>query len=252
MGDGPGKRPPLEDGCLYMTAERKYYQSGLSFIKRSLREKEYHQGPYGPCVPRLSKERLQNEAECLRFIRSNTNVPVPAVYADFEDDVAYYLVTEFIQGVDLNDIPLEKKDLVRAEVEKHLHTLHNLRSKTVGGPSGLLIPPRSVMESTKHDLWVLQPSGKEEEYAFCHNDLSEYNVIVNPETFKIAAIIDWEHAGFYPEYFEAPIYTRHGPDAKLINDKNHVARLLEFLRSRSVDTTVPEFEEKKIEQNKAN
>ncbi|TWU71295.1 hypothetical protein ED733_001955 [Metarhizium rileyi] len=94
------------------------------------------------------------------------------------------------------------------------------------------------MESMNQDLWVLQPSGSEEEYIFCHNDLSEYNIIVNPETFKIAAIIDWEHAGFFPKYFEAPIYTRHGPDAKLINDKNHVARLLKFLRPQSVDTTV--------------
>jgi serine/threonine protein kinase len=203
---------------------------------------EYHQGIDGPCVPRLSKERLQNEAECLRFIPSKTNIPVPTVYADFEDDGAYYLITEFIQRVELNDLLLGKKNLVREEVEQHLDALHNLRSTTVGGPSGLLIPPRSVMESTKQDLWVLQPSG-EEEYIFCHNDLSEYNIIVNPETFKIAAIIDWEHASFFPEYFEAPIYTRHGSHAKLINDKNHVARLVKFLQSRSVDTAVQSLHE---------
>ena len=31
---------------------------------------------------------------------------------------------------------------------------------------------------------------------FCHNDLSANNVIVDPKTLKIAAIIDWEYAGF--------------------------------------------------------
>ncbi|CAH0019560.1 unnamed protein product [Clonostachys rhizophaga] len=250
MGGSPGASSIREDGCLYMTAERKYYQRGQSFIKRSLREKEYYEGPHGPCIPRLSKERLQNEAECLRFIRSKTNIPVPAVYADFEDDGAYYLVTEFIQGVELNDLPLEKKDLVREELKQHLDTLHSLRSTTIGGPSGLLVPPRSVIENTKQDLWVLQPSDTEEEYVFCHNDLSEYNVIVNPDTLRIAAIIDWEHAGFFPDYFEAPIYTRHGPDATLIGNKNHVARLLEFLKSRTIDTVVSGSEER-TEQNKA-
>lgn len=236
MGSGPGPGSPLEAGCLYMTTERKYYQRGSSFIKRSLREKEYRLGLNGLYVPRLSKERLQNEAECLRFIRSKTNIPVPAVYADFEDDGAYYLVTEFIHGVELNDLALEKKNLVRVELKQHLHTLHNLRSTTIGGPSGLLIPPRSVMESTKQDIWVLQPSGSGEEYVFCHNDLSEYNIIVNPETFKIAAIIDLEHAGFFPEFFEAPVYTRDGPEAKLTNEKDHVARLVKFLTSQSTDT----------------
>ncbi|KAF4448115.1 protein kinase-like protein [Fusarium austroafricanum] len=207
MGHSPGASSVHEDSYLYMTAERKYYQREQSFIKRSLREKEYHQGPYGPCIPHLSKERLQNEAECLRFIHSNTNIPVPAVYADFEDDGAYYLVTEFIQGVEMNDLPMEKKNLVGEELKQHLHTLHSLKSTTIGGPSGLLVPPRSVIESTTQDHWVLQPSNTgEEEYVFCHNDLSEYNVIVNPETSKIAAIIDWEHGSFFPEYFEAPIY----------------------------------------------
>lgn len=41
-----------------------------------------------------------------------------------------------------------------------------------------------------------------EEYAFCHNDLSQANIIVGPETLKIKAIVDWEYAGFWPEWVQ--------------------------------------------------
>ncbi|KAK4235309.1 hypothetical protein C8A03DRAFT_17940, partial [Achaetomium macrosporum] len=38
----------------------------------------------------------------------------------------------------------------------------------------------------------------------CHNDLSQDNVIVNPETLKVDAIIDWKYGGFWPEWFGEP------------------------------------------------
>lgn len=41
---------------------------------------------------------------------------------------------------------------------------------------------------------------------FCHNDLSANNVIVDPDTLKIRAIVDWEYAGFFPAELEAPFY----------------------------------------------
>lgn len=45
---------------------------------------------------------------------------------------------------------------------------------------------------------------------FSHNDLSASNVIVDPDTLKINAIIDWEYAGFYPPEFDRPFYKRRG------------------------------------------
>lgn len=45
---------------------------------------------------------------------------------------------------------------------------------------------------------------------FSHNDLSAPNVIVDPDTLKINAIIDWEYAGFYPPEFDRPFYKRRG------------------------------------------
>lgn len=44
---------------------------------------------------------------------------------------------------------------------------------------------------TENDSWTLSDS-ELEEYVFCHHDLSQHNIIVEPETLKIAAIVDWE------------------------------------------------------------
>ncbi len=87
------------------------------------------------------------------------------------------------------------------------------------------------METIDQDRWVL-PASDEEEYVFSHNDLSEYNIIVDPDSLSIKAIMDWEYSGFYPELFESPVYTRHGPRAQVTFDENKVSRMIEFLRSR--------------------
>lgn len=36
---------------------------------------------------------------------------------------------------------------------------------------------------------------------FCHGDLSPDNIIIN-EYLKVVGLIDWEDAGYYPEYWE--------------------------------------------------
>lgn len=54
-----------------------------------------------------------NEAESLRFIRSHTDVPVPTVYCDFQDDEAYYLITEYVEGVGMSELAEDQKATVR-------------------------------------------------------------------------------------------------------------------------------------------
>lgn len=216
------------------TAERGYYHRDGFFIKRSLRPSEYMTTLQGNIhVPRLGKERLQNEAESLRFIRRVTNIPVPIVYGSFEVDGAYFLVMEYIEGVGMSQLPEDKKKLVWPELSQHRTTLHGIRSNKIGGPSGLVIPPYRVMDYTDNDSWD-QKEAKSPEYVFCHNDLSQYNIIVDPETLKINAIIDWEYAGFFPEYFEAPFYKRLGPSGAIDGEPDDVPRLLHFLNSQTL------------------
>ena len=74
----------------------------------------------------------------------------------------------------------------------------------------------------------MKPS-ESEDLTFCHNDLSANNVIVNPETLKVNAIIDWEYAGFYPEQFERKFYKRTGPSVALDGEVNDEERLLDIM-----------------------
>ena len=234
MASSNSKSETSQDkGCFATTFERKYYAIEDIFIKRSLRPKEFKTGYRGLYVPRLAKERLVNEAAALRYVSKNTNIPVPKVYCDFQDDEAYYLIMEYVQGVSMSDLKDEQKRIVEEEIKLHLGVLHNLKSQTLGGPSGIIIPPYRVTLKTENDTWVLRES-ESNEYVFCHNDLSQQNIIVNPDTLKINGIIDWEYAGFWPEYFESHFYTRLGPSAAVGDEIDDTSALLEFLEMRSV------------------
>lgn len=68
-----------------------------------------------------------------------------------------------------------------------------------------------------------------QDLVFCHNDLSANNVIVNPETLKIAAIIDWEYSGFFPPEFEVPYFRRPGPSVPLEGEHDDVDALLDVM-----------------------
>lgn len=194
-----------------VSPERVYYNRDGFFIKRSLRPSEYITNLKDELyIPRLGKARLQNEAGSLRFICRVSNIPVPTVYGAFEVDGSFFLILEYIDGVNMADLSADQKKIVRTELQQHLATLQTIKSSTLGGPSGLMIPPYRVLSCTENGTWRLQPSDTQE-YVLCHKDLSQHNVIVDPQTLKINAIIDWEYAGFFPPYFEAPFYERVGP-----------------------------------------
>ncbi|PGH16260.1 hypothetical protein AJ80_05283 [Polytolypa hystricis UAMH7299] len=149
-----------EENCVGVTPERKYYKVGQTFIKRSLRPSEWQTNHYTGSlfVPRFGKERIQNEAASIKFIAKNTNILVPELYCCFEDYEAVYLIMQGVEGV---------------------------------------VPPHRVMTKSVRPQWNMKPL-ESEGLVFCHNDLSAYNVIVDTETLKVKAIIDWEYAGFYP------------------------------------------------------
>ena len=58
------------------------------------------------------------------------------------------------------------------------------------------------------------------------------NVIVDPVSLKICAIIDWEYAGFYPDFFERKFYERLGPSVAMEGEADDSEKLLAFLNDR--------------------
>lgn len=228
-----------EIGWVGTTFERKYYQIGDSFVKRTLRPREYRTGGHGLYVPPLGNLRLMNEAESLQLVADHTDVPVPRVFSSFLDDGAYYLVTEFVEGVLMAHLNEAQKAVVCIELERHRETLRTMRARWLGGPTHIVIPPYRVMRLSNGGKWDLRFSDRDD-YVFCHNDLSQQNVIVDPNTLKINAIIDWEYAGFFPAHFDFPFFRRLGPSIALEGEFDDAPALLAFLRSQAnISPTVP-------------
>lgn len=103
---------------------------------------------------------------------------------------------EFVDGVAMSQLREDEKKTVCAETQQHLATLRGIRSGTIGGPRGIVIPPYRVMRASNNDTWSSLRTSEDKSYVFCHNDLSQSNVIVDPRSLKINAIIDTEYAGF--------------------------------------------------------
>jgi Ser/Thr protein kinase RdoA (MazF antagonist) len=70
-----------------------------------------------------------------------------------------------------------------------------------------------------------------EDLVFCHNDLSTHNVMVDPETLKINAILDWEYAGFFPREFEGMYFRRPGPSVALGDEAHDEDQLLDIMKA---------------------
>ncbi|RJE19773.1 Choline/ethanolamine kinase [Aspergillus sclerotialis] len=139
---------------------------------------------------------------------------------------------QYVDGIGMSELLEEEKEVVCAELCQHLAALHEIKRDMIGGPSGIVIPPYRVMRCRNNDTWIPR-SSENSEYVFCHNDLSQHNVIVDRRTLKINAIIDWEYAGFFPRHFEAPFYKRPGPSVALNRENDDVPKLLQFFEDIS-------------------
>jgi len=228
-----------EQGCFAITAERKYYHVDKTFIKRSLRPSEWQvSSSKGTIhVPRLGIERIINEGAALKYISENTTIPVPTLHACFEDDNSAYLITSYIDGVNMNSLTDSQRTIVVQELESHITTLHSLRGSRLGGVSGLFILPYRLLQKTLRDDWDFETPSTAE-FVFCHNDLSQQNVIVDPITLKINAIIDWEYAGFFPREFDLPFYNRLGPSVAINGEKDDTDQLMQVIKTLQVSYTL--------------
>ncbi|KAL7917954.1 kinase-like domain-containing protein [Trichoderma austrokoningii] len=155
-------------------------------------------------VPLFNMERILNDGACLLFLaETGIRIPIPKLLGCFEDDGAAYLVTEYVDGVRINDL--------------------NANSQAV-----VVLPPYRIMQKSNGQPWRMRQR-KQQDLVFCHNDLSMNNVLVDPGTLKIKAIIDWEYAGFYPSEFVFPFYQRPRPSVALegkVDDFNLLTQMI--------------------------
>ena len=88
----------------------------------------------------------------------------------------------------MSDLKDDEKEQITIEVDQFLSTLHALTSNRLRGPSGIMIPPYRVFANMDTIAWSSGVS-EYETYVFCHNDLSQQNIVVDPNTLRIRAFI---------------------------------------------------------------
>ncbi|KID84191.1 aminoglycoside phosphotransferase [Metarhizium guizhouense ARSEF 977] len=165
-----------------------------------------------------SKERLQNEAATLEFISKNTSIPVPKCRL-YSKDGLLHLETQFIDGVELDEIDEASRPTAIAAVHDQLTRtilpqLQALRRNYIGSvdPTIPVVPPQRVYLLDRRP-WERVTSDTDC-FVLCHNDLGPQNILICPSSFQIVGIIDWEYAGYYPSYFEIPLWKAVGRKEK--------------------------------------
>ena len=155
----------------------------------------------------LTYERFHNEYNILRFIGGKITICVPKIL--FYSAEENKLVVERIHGITLDDIKVEHWSLATAKIEHYLKKdvlpqLRNLKSRLLGQLQGVIIsPPRLYLYEPRLD-WPRRQSRASETFFYCHNDLNQQNILLDPTTFEIKTIIDWEYSDFFLSNFEKP------------------------------------------------
>jgi uncharacterized membrane protein len=94
----------------YKIAEKVYYiNDGDRVLKRSLRQDKYLiTNNSEAIVLLLIVERLNNETECIRFIKEHIDIPVSKVLNIYEEYSSYHLWMKFIDSVEMSELMNEE------------------------------------------------------------------------------------------------------------------------------------------------
>jgi aminoglycoside phosphotransferase len=216
----------------WSNSDRCYIINQSTFTKRELLPHERQRNLKGEIITTpWSRERLENERAALEYIREHTTIPVPRVIDFRYHEWGCCLTTTRVDGVELDEVTGEARlrALENAEIfvqEVVLPQLRRLTSASIGSLTGIVIPPTRVSTKDKRRYWPAKISHTAQ-YVFCHNDLTQHNILVDPITLRVSAIIDWEFAGFFPPEFEAPLWL-HSWKARPVDDED-TDRLIDFL-----------------------
>ncbi|CAF9935994.1 hypothetical protein IMSHALPRED_010423 [Imshaugia aleurites] len=167
------------------------------------------------------------EAATMQYVRQKCpGIPVPVVHDTWtaDDDIGYISMAS-MPGKDLEKVwpgmDSFEKETVMKDYKAVLQQLRSLDPLTVmliqigaidGGPAvdhrpsdrrsgGPLIHPESREYHSNFYIETLKASMKDNhKWHFTHGDMGPHNILV--ENGRISAVLDWELAGWYPEYWE--------------------------------------------------
>ena len=219
----------------YKVSDRYYIFTPTTFTKRQLRPSEYFYRLDGSLAKSdWERERIVNERDALMFIAENTSIPVPRVLEWSDVDGVGSITVERISGCAFSDVysdlgpedqaKLERNTLTFIE-ETLLPQLRSLRSTKMGQLAGVVVPPVRVSSHEKRPSWESRTSTTSR-YVYCHNDITVNNIMVDPATLTVNAVIDWEYSGFFPEEIEFPFW-KLGRDASF--EEEHCQKMVDLL-----------------------
>lgn len=194
--------------------------------------------PVGPKTVRVSWNRIIKgpcdppEIEALQYVASHTTIPVPRIYAIHTESNGYiYLEMSYVHGDALDTawagLSPEERNSIFADIKQYLSSLRELPPPAQDIVCSALQNPaydcrigfRFFGPMNQHDFHSLARKhllmedvevclGREvatthtSRYRTCftHADLAPRNIIIRRG--RVAAIIDWGFAGWYPEYWE--------------------------------------------------
>ncbi|KAG6918063.1 hypothetical protein DXG01_016719 [Tephrocybe rancida] len=181
------------------------------------------------------------EAEATKLVATHTSVPVPRIYATLYDEATSktYIVQEKLPGRSLSlvleTLHLNERIVIEQELKKIFEQLTSLDSHAPMGMVGKPFQFLGFHPFEYHGPWVATnllefikwPIDKaaavhggpvcgpidESKYdftkpfIFSHGDLVPENILIHEG--HISGIIDWEHAGWYPYFWNAYIGLRN-------------------------------------------
>jgi len=168
------------------------------------------------------------EADVMRYVASNTTVPIPKIHHSFTHNHINYIVMDEAPGVSLKSVwdgmsEATKKSIAQ-QILEIISQLQSITSTFIGGIHGESCPDfffdclaptivggvekfYNAIETVLHprhnsgySVLLLDGLKQYTNIVFTHSDLVPRNIHVMED--KVISVLDWEQAGFYPEYWE--------------------------------------------------
>ncbi|KAJ0414819.1 kinase-like domain-containing protein [Aspergillus carlsbadensis] len=186
--------------------------------------------PFGLYVKRCTRAP-KNEAHVLKLIENYTTIPAPRLIDTWEHDGVPHLLMTRAPGVPVEDIchlmSYAERDRFADDMRDYIAQLRRIPNTTpylicdaLGGrivdhrlpDSGRGGPFKKEADFNDHLAYHLGGSfakvakwkeftpREHSKFYFTHSDLHPTNILV--ENGRLSAIVDWESAGFRPEYWE--------------------------------------------------
>ncbi|KAI9747698.1 MAG: hypothetical protein M4579_007411 [Chaenotheca gracillima] len=175
------------------------------------------------------------EAATMRYVAQHTTVPVPRVHHSYQDSTSskVHIVMDYVSGDTLEEVwpklQEDEKSRILDQLQDILRQLRSLKGSFIGSIDGSFCEdvlfsecadPVGPFESEKafsagmiaalqekdQNIWVdlvsrmIESTMHGHEIVLTHGDFLPRNILIQGD--KVVAILDWEMAGWYPEYWE--------------------------------------------------